>query len=209
MTNSNDFSIQDGEKLIKFARENIEFYLKNQKEMEIPQILKERYSTPLGAFVTLSKKSHFKFSEQKELRGCIGITQPVYPLIQTIAHVSLSAAFDDPRFPPITTLKDIVLEISILTVPELISVKNPVDYLTYIQIGKDGLVIQKDIHKGLLLPQVPIENDRNWDVQTFLEHLSMKASLPRDAWKQTGVQIFKFQALIFEEDEPNGKIEMK
>jgi uncharacterized protein (TIGR00296 family) len=211
MSKQTQFTIQDGARLIRFARENIEYYLKFQEEMTIPQDLNEKFNMPLGAFVTLSKRSHQKGSEQKDLRGCIGITQPVYTLIKTISHVSLCAAFEDWRFPPInmSELTDIVLEISILTTPELIPVKDPKDYLTNIQIGKDGLVIQKELNKALLLPQVPVENNRNWDVKTFLEHLSIKASLPSDAWKMPDVQIFKFHALIFEEEEPNGKIKMK
>ncbi|MHA1730109.1 MAG: TIGR00296 family protein [Promethearchaeota archaeon] len=203
-----EFTIQDGKKLINFARNNIRNYLKNQERLQIPQYLKEKYSDKLGSFVTL-KKIH---KIERRLRGCIGITLPVYPLIETVSHVSLSAAFEDPRFPQVSLheLNEIIIEISILTVPELIKVKNPEeDYFNEIKIGRDGLLIEKGIRRGLLLPQVPVDNDRNWDTKTFLIHLCMKASLSQDAWKNKETRISKFQALIFEEEEPGGNVHRK
>ncbi|MHA1819390.1 MAG: TIGR00296 family protein [Promethearchaeota archaeon] len=215
-----DFSVEDAKELIRFARDNILYYLKHRKKMPIPEDLKNKYSKPLGAFVTLNKiinpnqleelGSSGRVSQHLEtdLRGCIGITMPVYPLIRTISEVSISAAVDDPRFPAVTIeeMEKIVIEISILTEPVKIKVKNPEEYLEKIKIGRDGLMIQKGFRKGLLLPQVPVEHGRNWDVKTFLEHLCMKAFLPKNAWMDKKTEIFAFQALVFEELTPRGEV---
>jgi uncharacterized protein (TIGR00296 family) len=173
--------------------------------MPIPTELKKYFSDKMGAFVTLSKRRN----NLKDLQGCIGITQPIYPLIDVISDVSLSAAFEDYRFPPVSDMSQIVVEISILIPPRLIEVNNPEEYLEKIKIGKDGLVIESGFSKGLLLPQVPVENNRNWDVKTFLEHLCIKAGLPINNWKNKNTKIYTFQAIIFEEEEPNGKIIQK
>ncbi|MBD3351422.1 MAG: TIGR00296 family protein [Candidatus Lokiarchaeota archaeon] len=200
-----EFTLNEGKELIKFARKNIINYLETEKRLKVPKKLKEKFNEKMGAFVTLNKK----VGDEKQLRGCIGITQPVFPLIKTIADVSLSAAFEDFRFPQITDMSNIVLEISILTVPKLIKVDKPEEYLEKIKIGRDGLYIKKGFNKGLLLPQVPIEHGRNWDVKTFLEHTCMKARLPTNAWKSEDTKLYSFQALIFEEKEPNGEIVQK
>ncbi|MHA1339666.1 MAG: TIGR00296 family protein [Promethearchaeota archaeon] len=200
-----DFSLEDGEKLVKFARQNIEYYLVHKKKMPIPKELKEKFKEKMGAFVTISRRK----GEQKILRGCIGITIPYYPLIETISNISISSAFEDPRFPPIKDLSEYIVEVSILTPPKLIKVNSSEEYLEKIKIGHDGLMIETLTAKGLLLPQVPIENNRNWDVKTFLEHLCLKAWLPKSAWKNKNTKIYSFQAIIFEEEEPNGPVVRK
>lgn len=200
-----EFNLEDGNLLVKFARKNIEYYLEHIERMPILKDLKDRFSEKMGAFVTLSKKK----ANLKDLQGCIGITKPVLPLIKVIADVSLSAAFEDYRFPPVSDMSDIIVEISILTPPKLIEIKDPQEYLQKITIGKDGLVIERGFANGLLLPQVPIENNRNWDVKTFLEHLCMKGGLPTQEWKNPNTKIYSFQAIIFEEEEPNGKVVLK
>ena len=102
-------------------------------------------------------------------------------------------------------LNNVVVEISVLTLPEIIKIKNPKEYLKKIKIGKDGLMIEyNDFHRGLLLPQVPVHYE--WSVETYLEHLCMKAGLLTDIWLNPKTKIYKFQAQIFKEKEPNGKV---
>ena len=178
----------DGKLLIKLARESISSYFL-QKEPNI-SILKQ-FSDRQGVFVTLNKN--------EQLRGCIGFPEPIFPLYEAIIKSARSAAFEDPRFPPLQKeeLKDIKIEISVLTVPKLIEVKKPEDYLKEIKIGKDGLIIRSSLGSGLLLPQVATEY--NWDVKEFLGHLCEKAWLKQDAWKDTNNRIYRFQAQIFKE----------
>ena len=83
-------------------------------------------------------------------------------------------------------------------------VNSPLDLPNFIQIGTDGLIVEKDRFKGLLLPQVAIEWDMN--PEEFLSNCCMKAGLPPDAWLSTDIKINKFQAIIFAEEKPKANI---
>jgi uncharacterized protein len=203
------FSVENGTNLIRFARENITNFLETGKRINIPDNLKEKFKEKGGAFVTLNKMSG---SGDTSLRGCIGIIMPHYPLIETVHNISISSAMEDPRFPEvkISEMEKIIIEISILSVPEKIIVKDPQEYLNKIVIGRDGLIVTRGRNRGLLLPQVPIDHDRNWDPKTFLEHTCQKAWLKQDAWKDIEkVTIESFTATIFEETSPNGPVKEK
>jgi len=154
---------------------------------EIPPKMKENR----GAFVTL-EKNH-------ELRGCIGYILPIYPLYETVMKVAKSAALEDPRFQPVSEreLKDITVEVSVLTVPEVIT--NP----NVIEVGKHGIIIRRGYYQGLLLPQVA--TDYGWDRETFLGQTCLKAGLPRDAWKDKSAEIQIFSAQVFNRETVNEK----
>lgn len=200
-----EITLEDGKALISYARNNIEHYLKTNQPLPVPQEIKTKYHEKAGAFVTLNRYP----KKGNPLRGCIGYILPVYPLWETISKVSLSAAFDDPRFPSVkpSEMDNIVVEVSILTIPEEIKAEKPEDYLTQIKIGRDGLIVTRGWQRGLLLPQVPVEFERNWDVETFLEHTCMKAGLPPHAWKDVDkTKVERFTAIIFEEEYPRGPV---
>jgi uncharacterized protein len=174
--------------LLKLARDALETSFKDHD----PDTSKVGHLTQLrGCFVTLHKNG--------QLRGCIGFPKPIMPLYEQIIEASKAAAFEDPRFSQVTKneLKEVVIEISILTRPELIKVKDSNEYLQNIDIGKDGLIIQGE-NSGLLLPQVATEY--KFDQKQFLECVSEKAGLNKDAWKDLNNKIYKFKAEIFSED---------
>jgi uncharacterized protein len=181
----------DQKLLLKLARESIRTYFKGKKpDMKAVSHLSQKQ----GVFVTLHDKNG-------ELRGCIGFPMPVYPLNMAIVEGARSAAFRDPRFPPLDEdeLKDTMIEISVLTLPEPVKVKHPNDYMEEINIGEDGLIIEGPYGSGLLLPQVATEN--NFNVQTFLNCLCQKAGMGFSCWKDLGNKISKFQAIVFNEKE--------
>ncbi|MDP7076811.1 MAG: TIGR00296 family protein, partial [Desulfobacterales bacterium] len=159
-----------------------------------------KFSEKSGVFVTLSR------FPSKELRGCIGYVMPVMKLKKAICDNALNAALEDPRFPALRKeeLDRIVVEISLLTVPEKIKYSSPEELLNRIQIGKDGLIMEKSFFKGLLLPQVPVE--WGWDVEEFLSHTCMKAGLSSNTWRKGEVTIKKFSAAVFSEKSPRGKV---
>ena len=136
-----------------------------------------------GAFVTL----HL----DHQLRGCIGTIEPIKPLAEVVQEMAVAAAFQDPRFPPLSAkeLDRIDLEISVLT--PLV----PVSRIEEIEVGKHGLLIERGFRRGLLLPQVATEY--HWDRQTFLEHTCLKAGLPPDAWRDAQTRIYRFSAEVF------------
>jgi len=205
MTDKELFTLEEGKTLIKFARENIEYYLENSKRIIVSDSLKEKFSDKYGVFVTLNVHNF----EGNPLRGCIGYIEPNYSLFDVVHRVSVSSATEDPRFPSVTLdeMDNIVIEISILTPPKLIEVNDPLEYLEKIVIGRDGLIAEKGMRRGLLLPQVPVDHNRNWDVKTFLEHTCSKAWLSSDAWRDIKrTKIYSFQAILFEEKAPRGEI---
>ena len=142
---------------------------------------------PSGAFVTLT--------EHDDLRGCIGSIEPVAPLYQAVSQSAISAAFRDPRFDPLRSDELPAVEIEI-------SVMGPIERVTDvndIQVGRDGLIIRRGGHAGLLLPQVATEY--GWDRETFLQQTCNKAGLPRNSWREPGTTIEKFAAEVFGEKE--------
>jgi AmmeMemoRadiSam system protein A len=177
-------SKDEQEYLLEFARKTIEAKLRRQDpptfDDRFPR-LKEEW----GAFVTLTKN--------KSLRGCIGVITGIKPLYQTIQEVAEAAAFQDPRFPPLTEaeLSETTLEISVLTPMKKIS------NIKKIKVRQHGLFIKLGNDQGLLLPQVAANN--KWSRQTFLEHTCLKAGLPKDAWKNPEAEIMIFEAQVFEE----------
>lgn len=184
-------SEEEGNFLIKLARESIESYIMRRKAMDVPENTPESLKEYMGAFVTLNEKGL--------LRGCIGYFEPIKPLVNAVIEVAISAALNDPRFPPVTAdeLDDIKLEVSVLTKPELIEVNKPEEYMNKIKIGEDGLIIERDQYKGLLLPQVAVEQE--WNVEEFLYNTCTKAGLTADCWIYNDVKIYKFNAQIFNE----------
>lgn len=152
-------------------------------------------SGPSGAFVTI------RTFPDGALRGCIGYPEPVFPLNEAIVRSARSACHD-PRFPDLreSELDDVTIEVTVLTVPERIhDMSHPTEEIV---IGRDGLIIEKGYHRGLLLPQVPVE--WNWDVLEYLQNLSMKAGMRKDDWKDS--TIYRFQGKISHELEPNGEV---
>jgi len=139
-----------------------------------------------GAFVTLKKDG--------ALRGCIGTLECRRPLADEIARVAVSAAREDPRFPPVTAseLPALSVEVSVLGPLEPIDPADP----EAIIIGRHGLVVEHGWRRGLLLPQVAPE--WGWDRDEFVAHTCRKAGLPMDAWRH-GAQVFRFEAEVFGE----------
>lgn len=189
-------TIKDGKLLVKLARESISKFFENE-EIDTGT-LKERYAQKQGVFVTLYIED--------ELRGCIGFPEPVYPLFQAVIYAARGSAFSDPRFPQLTKDEFIStrIELSILTLPELINIKKPEEYIKAIKIGRDGLIIRGSFNSGLLLPIVAVEY--GWSLETFLRQLCLKAGLPSDAWKDINNKVYKFQSQVFSETKPNGEV---
>lgn len=183
---SDELSDEERSLLLDIARKSIHSALSGQKPKY--DILPEsRLNFKRGAFVTLK--------EHGELRGCIGYTEPLFPLAETVQRAAVAAATEDPRFEPVRAdeLDSIKIEISALT--SLIQVNS----IEEIEIGKHGLVIEKGMYKGLLLPQVAIEQGCNR--KEFLDHTCIKAGLSPGAWSDPDTKIFLFSAEVFGEEQ--------
>lgn len=177
----------NGKRLIEIARRAIKTYF-SKEDFQVNEFNEKR-----GIFVTLYKRD--------QLKGCIGYIKAI-DLNKGIIDAARSAAFFDPRFMPLQKeeLKDIRIEISLLTNPELLEG----NYLKQIKIGRDGLIVEKDFNSGLLLPQVFVEYDAN--AEEALEMTCEKAGLDKNAWKEKNTKFYKFQCEVYSEKIPNGDV---
>ena len=193
----------EGRFLVKLARRSISSIIITGEPIEDSSNYPPKLQEKCGVFVTLNTVKN----GMEELRGCIGYPEPIFPLVKATIDSAISAATRDPRFPPVSSqeLNDIIIEVSVLTPPTLIEVKKPIDYVNEVQIGRDGLIVERGMLKGLLLPQVPVE--WKWNLEEFLAQCCMKAGLAPDMWLVKGTRIYKFQAIIFKENMPNGEVE--
>jgi uncharacterized protein len=126
-----------------------------------------------------------------ELRGCVGYVLPVASVYRTVAETARAAAFEDRRFFPVRADEVSALRVSLSILSSLSPIR-PEDIL----VGRHGLLVSLGAHRGLLLPQVPVEH--GWDVETFLEQTCHKAGLPGDAWRE-GAKLEAFTAEVFGE----------
>jgi len=197
MKNINQFTDDEGKELVKMARMAVTEYIKNDSKINDPEF-NLKFNFESGVFVTINKK--------KSLRGCIGYPLPFKKLSDGLIDAAISAATEDPRFNPLDVdeLDQIVFEITVLTLPVKINVKDSNEYLSMIKIGRDGLIAENAYTSGLLLPQVPIE--QGWNVKEFLEHTCKKAGLDKESWKDKTTKISRFEGIIFKEESPGGKI---
>lgn len=206
-------TLDEGMQLTQFARKVIEEYIQNQRTIELPIIPSKTLLEPRGVFVTIKKRNQREPMEWI-LRGCIGRLQPGpgevgehLPLLEATKQAALSSALEDPRFPPVRLeeLDSILIEVSVLTIPEEISIKDRKKISEQISIGEDGLIIDAGgWHKGLLLPQVAPE--QKWNATEFLEGCCRKAGVSSNSYLDPNVKVYKFQAQIFAEDKPRGNI---
>ena len=153
-----------------------------------------------GVFVTIKR------FPDGELRGCIGYPLPVLPLGTAVGRAAVAAATEDPRFPPMRAneLPRIILEVSVLTVPETIRGDRPEAIVSAVRVGRDGLVVEGYGMSGILLPQVAPE--QGWTAEELLAGTCEKAGLPSSAWRRPEVRVRRFEAEVFREASPGGPL---
>lgn len=195
-------TLDQGRTIVSIARERLDSFVRSGGVEEGSENGEAYMRENRGVFVTLNMVG----SGVENLRGCIGIPYPVKQLGSALLESAIAAASEDPRFPPVTSeeLDSVVVEVSVLTVPQELKVAKNEDIPSQIQIGKDGLIVSDEFHSGLLLPQVATEFSLG--ASDFLSAACMKAGLLPDAWLTGGVSVKKFQAEIFAEERPHGPV---
>jgi uncharacterized protein (TIGR00296 family) len=193
-------NLNQGELLVKKAREAVSLFL--SKGIKPEPLKGDIFDKNLGVFVTINTYPDL------ELRGCIGFPYPIKPLGEGVIQAAIYAATEDFRFDPLTTsdLNKVVFEVSVLSEPELLKCK-PSDREKNIIIPKHGLIINYGGYSGLLLPQVALEYRMNQ--KQFLEAVCQKAGLPKEMYTSPSAKIYTFEALIFQEEKPDGKVKQK
>lgn len=182
---------QEMDFLLDLARKTLTSYVKEKK---VPVLDEKELSRNLlnvqGCFVTLEKHGN--------LRGCIGDILPERELYKCVIANAVNAAVNDLRFNPVTEdeLKDIEIEISMLTVPKKLKYSSWQDLLDKLTPLRDGIVLKSSNSQSTYLPQV-------WeqipDKEDFLSYLCRKAGLNTDCWKDPKTEIFVYNAIVFEE----------
>jgi len=180
--------------LIDIARDAIIEQFTGEKRIDREALVRAHpWLAEKGAvFVTLN--------EHHQLRGCIGSIIAHEPLIDDLVRNAKAAAFSDPRFSPLRPeeLKDIEIEVSLLTSPQRVEYANVADLRRIIRPGIDGVILQLDGHQATYLPSV-------WeqlpDFDRFFSTLCQKAGLPGNCL-EAHPEIYRYQA---EKIEENGK----
>lgn len=179
-----EYSVEERRWLLGLAQQSVRASVSGRplQRAEATPHLRE----PRGAFTTLHQNG--------ALRGCIGMVIAVKPLDETVCAMARAAALEDSRFSPVTEaeLASVRVEISVLSPMFEIA---PEDVI----VGRHGLMVSYDKHRGLLLPQVAIE--WGWDREMLLIQTCRKAGLAADSWKR-GAKIEAFTAEVFGETEP-------
>jgi len=178
-----EYSGRERRLLCQLAREVIVAKLENRELA--PFTPSEHLSELRGVFTTL----YF----ERRLRGCVGYPTAFLPLYRAVSETATAAAFEDPRFPPVTLVEVRQLRVSL----SVLSALKPL-LAEEVEVGRHGLLLSQGARRGLLLPQVPVEH--GWDRVTFLEQTCRKAGLPLDAWRR-GATIEAFTAEIFGDDD--------
>jgi AmmeMemoRadiSam system protein A len=178
-------SLSDGDRwaLLRLARQAVVDAVYGRLPEQIPH--EGVFSERRGIFVTL----HIR----QRLRGCIGVIEAEEPLAESTVRCAASAALQDPRFAPMRPeeLGELQIEISLLSPPAPMRPEE-------IEIGRHGLLVSRGRQRGLLLPQVAAEH--HFSTDQFLQETCRKAQLPRDAWRESGTQVFGFTCEVFSDE---------
>lgn len=190
--------MNEGRSLVEKTRKGIEAHLNNTRYDPGPKDktgLWQRH----GVFVTITENGGHT------LRGCIGNPEPVEPLVVEAIKAGILAATSDPRFVPVTfeeMKKEDCLELTVMSPLERIDVKDSSRLKESITIGRHGIVIEGYGQRGLLLPQVAVEE--GFDPEDLVTNCCLKAGLPPDVWLADEVATYRFTGQIFSEENPNG-----
>ena len=191
-----EFSSEERSQLLRLAHDSISSaldHLEISTEPPTPHFAELR-----GVFTSIYLRHDTPEHDQpghdrpaEALRGCVGYVLPTCPVYRAVAETARAAAFADNRFSPVTREEapHLAIELSILSPAQPILPEE-------IEIGRHGLLVSWHGHRGLLLPQVPVEHA--WDRTMFLEQTCRKAGLPPDTW-QKDAAIEAFTAEVFGE----------
>ncbi len=197
----------EGRALVHLAREAVTTYLRQRKTIQPDTRKSNSLNAKSRVFVTILSRAPSGEKSDYELRGCIGFLEARYPLATATVRAAISAAVEDPRFPPLGLgeLENVIFEVNILSELVRLKAKHPAFYPRMIKIGADGLIISKGEYRGILLPEVPVE--WGWNAEEFITQCSLKAGLYPDAWLDEDTKVYKFQSEIYRETDPMGEVQ--
>ena len=183
------FNATTQEALLGYARHLVESAILNRPIL--PTLPPRIAEIPCqGLFVSL-KRGHL-------LRGCIGNyrSDETHPISALLERAAPSVATQDRRFPSIVPEEFPYLSLEITPMHAFRELaETGEDRVGAIEIGKHGLILGRGEKRGLLLPQVAVE--QGYDARTFLEQVSQKAGFPKDAWLREDTTLTVFEGTPF------------
>jgi AmmeMemoRadiSam system protein A len=185
VTTAGGLTAEEKQALLRAARESIAAHFERRRPL-LP-VATGALAENRGAFVTLRREG--------ELRGCVGMMHSDRPLLETVARMAIASATEDGRFERVTEAELPGLAIEISALGPLAPIRPD-----EVEVGRHGLLISCHGRRGVLLPQVPVE--QGWDRETFLAHTCRKAGLPPDTWRKPEVELLAFTAVVFGEQVP-------
>lgn len=180
-----NLTLQDRVELLAIARDAIESVVKGKN---LAPLKLENFSDLLqkqgASFVTLTTHG--------QLRGCIGALEAYQPLVMDVREHAIAAATQDYRFPPVKPeeLGNIKIEISRLTLPQKLSFEDPVDLISKLRPGIDGVILRDGPKRATFLPQVW---EKIEDPVDFLNHLCSKMGVPPGTWRTRKMDVSIYQ----------------
>ena len=169
--------------LLEVARRSIDYGLRHHKPLPLDE--------PMSAGPLYEKRATFvTLHAAGALRGCIGVLEPIRPLIVDVAHNAYAAAFRDPRFPPVAAheIDALHIHISVLTAPQPLPPLSEQAAVALLRPGVDGLLLEAGHHRGTFLPAV-------WESlpepAEFLRQLKVKAGLSPDHWSDE-IRLYRY-----------------
>ena len=179
-------------KVIDLVKKSIKHYYET-KDYFVPDLsnyYEDIFRQESGVFVTLHLEG--------QLRGCIGIIEGFDTVLNLIIQNSIAAAFDDPRFLPLTQaeFENVEIEVSILTKPENFNYRNSEELINKLSKDKPGVILEKGWQKATFLPSV-------WEeiasAEEFLDNLCIKAGMEVDEWRRGNVDVKLYRAEVYRE----------
>lgn len=196
------FSAEQREAILKSAAELVKASTEGRRAA-VPNLdqLGLADASVSGIFVSLKR--------DRRLRSCCGSFGSTMPLLKTLQEAAHRTATNDPRFPPISPseIPHLELEVWVLFAPERVQALGEAR-IQEVEIGRHGLQIVRGNKRGLLLPGVATDNE--WDSQTFLNQVCIKAGLPSNAWLEPDTTLFRFEGNVIKgglssaDDPPTG-----
>ncbi|MBN1247948.1 MAG: AmmeMemoRadiSam system protein A [Anaerolineae bacterium] len=191
---SDHLTEEQGQYLVQLARTTIQEALEGRSEAAsgaTTSTPSSQLEEPGASFVTLHTRAG-------ALRGCIGSLVARRPLVEDVRANALAAAFEDPRFPPLTAeeLPDTVIEVSVLTPPQRLWCESPTELIDRLRPNIDGVIVERGWHRATFLPQVWEQLPRAED---FLTRLCYKAGMSGRAWTEGNVDVSIYGVQKFEE----------
>lgn len=187
-----ELTLEEKQTLLRLARDAMTCGVKGEKmppldASSLPARLREQGAS----FITLTVRG--------ELRGCIGALEPYQSLAEDVCEHAVSAALEDPRFPPVTKdeLSRIRIEVSRLTRPSPLAYKDADDLLSKLRPYVDGVILRDGMHRRVtFLPQVW---EKIPDPAEFLNHLCQKMGVSETSWRSKHLEVLTYQVEEFHE----------